>query len=206
MSDLRAEISEVIDRRQADIALAKRSICLARSDIQKVVLYRACTLLIYASLEGGCKELTSCLLSRVDKASPVIQKLTAPYLCLAIGATCRMGETVLDIRKRHKIAEDVRAAMFGPVKMPGALDMESNLTPKVLRKICSALCIRYPLDNSHEQELNTLLRFRNNISHGDQNMPIDMKRVDQFSHIAQYILIEIATSISDCSANSSWEL
>jgi len=204
MIDLRAELLEVIDRRQSDIAIAKRSICLARTDVQRDVLFRACTLLIYASLEGGCKEMISCLLSRVDKSRPNISDLTPPFLFLAIGRSCRMGESILDLQKRHKLAEEVRDAVSGPVKMPGAINMESNLTPKALMRLCQSLMIKYPLDNSGEQELNLLLRYRNNIAHGDQNMPIDMKRIDQFSHIAQFILVEVASEISQCSVNTYW--
>lgn len=204
MTDLREELFEVIDRRQSDIALAKRSICLARTDTQRNVLFRACTLLIYASLEGGCKEMTSCLLSRIDKTRPNISDLTPPFLFLAIGRSCRLGEPVLDMQKRHKLAQEVRDAVSSPVKMPGAVNMESNLTPKALMRLCQALMIKYPLDNSGEQELNLLLRYRNNIAHGDQNMPIDMKRIDQFSHIAQLILVEVASEISECSVNTHW--
>lgn len=204
MTDLRAELFEVIDRRQSDMAIAKRSIFLARTEKQKNVLLRSCTLLIYASLEGGCKELTSCLLSRIDKTQPSISDLTSPFLFLAIGRSCRIAEVVLDLQKKHKLVEQVRDAVFGIVKMPGALDMESNLTPKALMKMCQSLMINYPLDNASEQELNTLLRYRNNIAHGDQNMPIDMSRIDKFSHIAQFILIEVANEISECSANAHW--
>lgn len=204
MTDLRAELFEVIDRRQSDIALAKRSVCLARTETQRNVLFRACTLLIYASLEGGCKELTSCLLSRVDKSRPKISDLSPPFLFLAIGKTCRLGEAVLDLQKRHRLAEEVRDAVAGPVKMPGSISIESNLTPKILMRMCQSLMIKYPLDNAGEQELNLLLRYRNNIAHGDQNMPIDMKRIDQFSHIAQFILSEVATEISECSVKALW--
>jgi hypothetical protein len=204
MTDLREELFEVIDRRQSDIALAKRSICLARTDTQRNILFRACTLLIYASLEGGCKEMTSCLLSRVDKSRPNISDLSPPFLFLAIGRSCRLGEAVLDQYKQHKLADEVREALFGPVKMPGSISIESNLTPKVLMRMCQALMIKYPLDNAGEQELNLLLRYRNNIAHGDQNMPIDMKRIDQFSHIAQFILAEVASEISECSIKALW--
>lgn len=204
MTDLRAELFEVIDRRQSDIALAKRSICLARTETQRNVLFRACTLLIYASLEGGCKEMTSCLLSRVDKSRPSVSDLSPPFLFLALGRSCRLGEPVLDMQKRHKLAEEVRDAVTGPVKMPGSMSIESNLTPKVLMRICHSLMINYPLDNASEKELNLLLRYRNNIAHGDQNMPIDMKRIDQFSHIAQFILTELANEISECSIKALW--
>ena len=204
MTDLRVQLSEIIDRRFSDMAMAKRSIFLAQTEMQKKVLLRSCTLLIYASLEGGCKELTSCLLSRVDKTNPSVSELSSPFLFLAIGRSCRIGEAVLDLQKRHKLAEQVRNAIYGSVKMPGAVDMESNLTPKVLMRLCQSLMISYPLDNVGEQELNALLRFRNNIAHGDQNMPIDLNRIDKFSHIAQFILVEIANAISECSVNAHW--
>ncbi|TWB89022.1 hypothetical protein FB106_11430 [Synechococcus sp. Ace-Pa] len=71
-------------------------------------------------------------------------------------------------------------------------------------RMCQSLMIKYPLDNAGEQELNLLLRYRNNIAHGDQNMPIDMMRIDQFSHIAQFILVEVASEVSDCSVNAYW--
>ncbi|MCT0245609.1 hypothetical protein KQ301_04730 [Synechococcus sp. CS-601] len=204
MTDLREELFEVIDRRQSDIALAKRSICLARTEAQRSLLFRACTLLIYAALEGGCKEMTSCLLSRVAKTRPNISDLATPFLFLAIKRSCRIGEAVLDLQKRHKLAEEVREAVSGPVKMPGSINIESNLTPKTLMRMCQSLMIKYPLDNAGEQELNLLLRYRNNIAHGDQNMPIDMMRIDQFSHIAQFILVEVASEVSDCSVNAYW--
>jgi hypothetical protein len=204
MTDLRDELSEVIDRRQSDIAHAKRAICLARTVTQRNILFRACTLLIYASLEGGCKEMTSCLLSRIDKSQPNISDLLPPFLFLAIERYCRLGEAVLDQQKQHKLAEEVRAALSGPVRMPGTISIESNLTPKTLMRICQALMIKYPLDNAGEQELNLLLRYRNNIAHGDQNMPIDMQRIDQFSHIAQFILAEVASEISECSVKALW--
>ena len=100
MTDLRAELFEVIDRRQSDMAIAKRSIFLSRTEKQKNVLLRSCTLLIYASLEGGCKELTSCLLSRIDKTQPSISDLASPFLFLAIGRSCRIAEVVLDLQKK----------------------------------------------------------------------------------------------------------
>ena len=206
MTDLREELLEVIDRRQSDMALAKRSIFLAKTALQKEMLFRACTILIYSSLEGGCKELVSCLLSRVDSAKPCISELSPPFLLLAIGRSCRIGEPVVDIHKKHRLAEEVRNAMSAPVKMPGSLDLESNLTPKTLQQICQSLKIKYPLNNAGEKELNSLLLFRNNIAHGDQDMPIDMSRIDRFSGVAQFILVELASAISECSVNECWRI
>lgn len=55
-----------------------------------------------------------------------------------------------------------------------------------------------------ENDLNILLRFRNNIAHGDRRMPIGFQRLDQLSKIAVKLITEAASLISEAKKKEIW--
>ena len=95
-------------------------------------------------------------------------------------------------------------AVNGTAQLPGSINTESNITPKVFAKICASIGIENFLSNEDEKDLNQLLRFRNNIAHGDQKMPIDSNRIDQFSRISQLILTRLAEEVHECYLGNTW--
>ena len=204
MPEFAEAIAEIIDRRQADIALAKRAVQLAKTGEQKKLLRGACVLLIYAALEGGVKELTGHLFDYINRRSENVSSLTEPFLCLAIGAKCSLANPVTDFSKQQKLVCKIRDAVNGIAHLPGSINTESNITPRVFEKICSSIDIENFLTNEDEKDLNQLLRFRNNIAHGDQEMSIDSKRIDQFSRISQLILTKFAEKIYECCLSKNW--
>jgi len=92
MPEFAEAIAGIIDRRQADIGLAKRVVQLAKTEEQKKLLRGACVLLIYAALEGGVKELNGQLFDYINRRSENVSSLTEPFLCLAIGTTCSLAK------------------------------------------------------------------------------------------------------------------
>lgn len=199
-----ATVVAMIDKRQADIAISKRVLFLGRTECQKSILLRSCVLLIYASLEGGVKELCRHYLSAINLKKPGVQELHPAYLYLASRRTCRTDQQILDHDKAVALVNEIREFMMAPVSMPTSMDTESNLSPKVVARICRSLCLNEFMNNDQEAGLNQLLRFRNNIAHGDQQMPVDGTRIDQFSGIAQYILAQFAGSICEAYHGRVW--
>lgn len=204
MDGFDATISGIVDRRQMDIAMTKRAILLGKSDRQRNMLVRSCVLIIYASLEGGIKEMCRHYLSTINLAPPMAQDLVASYLYFAAKQSCKIGQAVSDHEKGEMLSVSIRDFMGAPIVMPTAVETESNLTPKVLSRIARVLNLDFALDNRGEADLNQLLRFRNNISHGDQRMPIDDSRISQFSGITQYILTEFASAICRAHHKKGW--
>ncbi|MCI5144596.1 MAG: hypothetical protein D3923_03500 [Candidatus Electrothrix sp. AR3] len=204
MPEFTEAIAEIVDRRQSDIALAKRAIQLSRTEEQKKLLRGSCVLLIYAALEGGVRELTGQLFEYINRRSENVADLTEPFLCLALSAKCSLSNPVTDLGKQQKLAYRIREAVNGRAQLPGSINTESNITPKVFTKICTSIGIENFLKNEDQKDLNQLLRFRNNIAHGDQEMFIDSKRIDQFSKISQLILTKLAEEVHECYLGSNW--
>lgn len=200
MNSFTEGIIEILDRRQLDIAAVKRSTILGHTSRQKAVLLQGCVLLIYAALEGGVKEMCRYYFSHISRLAPKVSELNDAYLCLATGSKCKLPDSITDPKKKLMVVSAIRNVMLGSASMPGTVNTE-NLSPKVLINICESLDLDPFLSNDEEKQLNQLLRFRNNIAHGDQAMPIDHVRIDSFSAIAQTILTEFAYRL--CVANDS---
>lgn len=60
------------------------------------------------------------------------------------------------------------------------------------------------MNNDHEADLNQLLRFRNNIAHGDRDMPVDLNRINKFSEIVMYILSKLTESLTIIYEQKMW--
>lgn len=198
-------ISDVIDSRLSDIAIAKKCITRSRGDLERQHLTQSAILTIYASLEGGIKDIIGVFLKNIDTSSHSIQDFKPCYAMLVLSKACKLEQTILDHQKQVKaILEIINAILDKPI-LPNSIDIESNLTPKVLKKICSLLDIPFIISHqSDENDLNILLRFRNNIAHGDRKMPIDMNRIDQLSNIAVKILCKIGSIVSEANKNRAW--
>jgi hypothetical protein len=143
-------------------------------------------------------------LSTINLNPPMAQSLAASYLYFASKHSCKIGQTVADHEKAEALSVAIRDFMSAPITMPTTVETESNLTPKVLSRIVRSLRLNCSIDNKAESELNQLLRFRNNIAHGDQNMSITETRVAQFSNIAHYILTEFATALCKVYQEKGW--
>ncbi|MBU4263449.1 MAG: hypothetical protein KKC76_16445 [Proteobacteria bacterium] len=204
MSDFIASLNEIFDRRQSDIAIAKRSILLGRTELQRKHLRSSCILILYASLEGGTKELTGALFSYINRSSADAVKLEVTYLKLAIEKECRFTEEICDLAKQICRSGEIRKAILSKALLPGSFDTEANITPKVVKKMCLSLGVSYFMNNDHEADLNQLLRFRNNIAHGDRDMPVDLNRINKFSEIVMYILSKLTESLTIIYEQKMW--
>lgn len=134
MSSFVDSINEILDRRQTDLAISKRSILLGKTPTQKKHLFAACVLLIYSSLEGGVKELTGTLLSFINRTSVKVADLNGPYLKLAIERQCQFSNAVQDIEKQLRLSVEIRNCLLANAELPGSIVTESNITPRVIKK------------------------------------------------------------------------
>lgn len=198
-------ISTIIDTRLSDIAIAKKFITTARSNIERQYLFQCAVLTIYASLEGGVKDIAGTILTSINTTSCKVCDLTPCYTTLALSKTCKLNQSISDHQKKINTTVNIVNAVLSRARLPISVDTESNLTPKVIEKICLMLDIQNVLINQDdENDLNILLRFRNNIAHGDRKMPIDFTRIDQLSGIAVKILCAVGSRISEAHSNKIW--
>jgi hypothetical protein len=128
MSDFVASLKEILDRRQSDMAIAKRSILLGKTELQRKHLRSACILILYASLEGGSKELTGALFSYINRSLTDVVELNNPYLKLAIERDCCFAEEICDLSKQIHRSNEIRNSILAKAILPGNFQTESNIT------------------------------------------------------------------------------
>lgn len=198
-------IAEIVDARLGDIALAKKCITTARSEIERQHQFQCAILTIYASLEGGVKEIIGTLLNTINTSGYKVSDLSPCYATLALSKICKFDQQISDLSKQRKVTTAIIDAVLNKAKLPNYVDTESNLTPTILTKISSSLALPPIIDNpTDENDLNILLRFRNNIAHGDRKMPINFGRIDQLSSISIKILCAVGASISEAHIQKVW--
>jgi len=198
-------ISAIIDTRLCDIALAKKYITTARSDLERQYQFQCTILTIYASLEGGVKDIVGALMKSINTTECNISDLTPCYATLALSKFCKLDQAINDHQKRIKTTENIVNAFLNRARLPVFVDTESNLSPQVIKKICLSLALPSVFANpDDENNLNILLRFRNNIAHGDRRMPIDFPRIDQLAGIAIKILCFIGSRVSEAHDRRVW--
>lgn len=195
----------LVDQRLSDIAIAKKCVTKARSDIERAYLEQSAVLTIYASLEGGVRDILNALLAEVDGARVRYIDLNPCYAMLALNKVCRLEQEVRGLDKQIAATKDVIREVMSVVKLPNSFDLESNLTPKVFSKISVSLGLPGIISGpGEENDLNILLRFRNNIAHGDRKMPIGAKRLDQLSGVAVSLIASTAAVVSDAYKGRVW--
>lgn len=198
-------LSSLVDQRLSDIAIAKKCITRARSNVERQYLEQSAILTIYASLEGGIKDIIKALLSEANFSQTEYLKLKPCYATLALSKICKLDQEIRNIDKQIDTITNIVQAVTTTPKLPNDIDLESNLTPKVLRRICMSLDIPLLIQRpSDENDLNILLRLRNNIAHGDRRMPIGLQRIDQLSAISVNLITSAATLASEAVTNEVW--
>ncbi|MHA6964689.1 MAE_28990/MAE_18760 family HEPN-like nuclease [Zobellella denitrificans] len=198
-------LSDLVDQRLSDIAIAKKCVTRARSTVERAYLEQSAILTIYASLEGGVRDLVKALLREIDGSKIKYSDLTPCYATLALNKVCKLDREVKDAGKQISTTIEIIQAIMSPPKLPNDVDLESNLTPKVLKRVFASLDLPEPINSqTDENDLNILLRFRNNIAHGDRRMPIGLERLDQLSRIAVKLITEAAASISEAKRTEVW--
>lgn len=202
---LERKINEIIDMRLTDIAIAKKCITRAKGEIERTRLKQSAIITIYASLEGGFRDLTKTLLEEIDGSPIKYSDLHQNYATLALSRVCRLDKEVKDTEKQIIATAEIIRTITSPPTLPKAIDLESNLTPRVIKKISASLRLnRIIKSQSEENDLNILLRFRNNIAHGDRRMPIEIERIDQTSSIAVKIITNTAHAVSEAYKKTVW--
>ena len=204
MGNFKEGLDEIINRRQLNISIAKRSILLSKTEIQKNYLVCSSVLLIYANLEGGVKEISSLLLGHINRSKVNVGDLCGAYLNQAISGVCKFDMEIKDHEKQIAQALFVRECLQSKATLPGSVQTSGNLTPSIIKKVCRSLRIEYFLSSVQENNLNILLLSRNSLAHGDQGISLDMDRIDSFSGLVQCILADFAIRVLDVYETMSW--
>jgi hypothetical protein len=189
------EIETDLDWREGELAVLR--ILLSNKSLpkrEKIVLLRSAWALLYAHYEGFCKFALAVFYDAVRKSGVTCQSLPFNTQCFAL------IEPIKTIRNLP-IADFIAALSTFKVKhldnSPSFPDIEtnSNLYSSTLENLLKDADIVLPSLNLHNKKLDTLVRRRNKIAHGEKDMITEVDYYLQYEDAFKIVAYELAYAI-----------
>lgn len=191
------QIERDLDWREAELAVLR--IFLANDGIterEKRVLFRAAWALLYAHYEGFCKFALTVYFDALKASGEKCENFAPKTQAFAL------TEKLKTIRNLPPV--DFISAMRGfeaevlaePVSFP-EVDTDSNLSPKVLKRLLEDANIELESLSSHNRSLHTLVNRRNKIAHGEREIIPEFEYYLQFEEAAKEVMNELALVIDE---------
>lgn len=192
--------------REREIRIIQNLARRASDDSERGMLFRSLVLLTYAHLEGFCRGALITYLTAINalrlKCEDASYVLVAASLTDVFGALRNpqskhpiFARILPDDAKLHLLAREIEfieklEQVVGlEVGLPdNAVDTESNLSPKVLKKNLFKLGLDYSLVNKRQDQLNKLLGIRNAIAHGDMQKIPKEEEVQEYTSSAFQVM------------------
>lgn len=102
----------------------------------------------------------------------------------------RLENSRIHIDSQIKFIEELLFFTNNQFEISGKLPTESNVNYKVINKILYIYNLEL-LSIKFERKLNKLLKFRNNIGHGDNSIPIVVENINEFSLLVIDLINEL---------------
>jgi hypothetical protein len=213
LAELRAELEADRAWREEEIR-AFQNWGAALSDEEELKRYRrALVLLLYAHYEGFCKFAFALYVSAVNRLG--ISCGAAAYSIAAASLADLFRELRNPNKKsdlfRRDLPDDAKLHQFArdrefmertsevdkhPVNIPDdVVDTESNLTPVVLKKNLYRLGLPHEQFEEYKDDINCLLRVRNEIAHGSFKGGVDSKLYEKVRAAAFTIMSGLGAGI-----------
>jgi MAE_28990/MAE_18760-like HEPN len=189
------EIENDLDWREGELAVLR--ILLSDRSLpkrEKTVLLRSAWALLYAHYEGFCKFALAVFYDAVRKSGVNCRSLPFNTQCFALSGP---------VKKLRNLptADFITALAAFEVnhldKSPSFPDIEtnSNLYSSTLAELLKDADIVLPSLNLHNKKLDTLVRRRNNIAHGEKDIIADVDYYLQYEDAFKTVAYELALAI-----------
>lgn len=174
---------------------------------------RACVLLLYAHFEGYCK---FCFALYMDAINGESIRCGQANFALAAAALSQLFTELRNPESksplfRRELPDDAPLHRFArdreflervedwdqtSVQLPAdVIDSESNLTPKVLRKILFRLGLDHNAFSTFDGDIHLLIKSRNGIAHGQQKGGIARQAYEQRFAAANVIMTGVKRAV-----------
>src|SRR5258705_2255053 len=185
LDDIRAEIELDLTWRQNEIRFLRNQLAYISSEHDKDRYRKSLVVMLYSHYEGFCKTALSIYADAINKEDI---KCIDAHECLVAAALADTFKDFENPNKKSKIfinilPDDSQLHRFARqaelierldsiwqqvIRLPTdiVVDMESNLTPIILKKVLYRLGFPHDVFKDNEGKVHLLLNRRNNVAHG----------------------------------------
>ncbi len=223
LEDIRAELELDLTWRQNEIRFLRNQLAYIPNELDRDRYRKSLVVMLYSHYEGFSKTALSIYADAINKENITCLEahecIVAATLADAFkdfdnpNKKSRIFVSMLpDDSQLHRFARQVELIeRLGNiwqrvVQIPTEIvvDMESNLTPVVLRKVLYRLGFQHDIFRDHEGKIHLLLNRRNNVAHGVRKDGITEKEYSETEMTAYDIMRELVKVIYTSLKNGSY--
>lgn len=217
MSLLKEKITDEIKWRTDEIATLKMLPYHSYlSDNQKQILKKHTIPALYSLWEGFVKDAFTHYIKEINNLNIPLDKIAPELLTHSFEMHYIKNQNYLhEVPKDFKKSVERITVFINDFKesinknitvIPFTLPTEANVNYEVITKILIRFNLEPLSKEPFEKNLNKLLRFRNNVAHGDFSIPVKNEIIDEFSQLVINLMSEILLRIIDGYENKTYLL
>lgn len=191
------EIEKDLDWREAELAAFR--ILVSNSNLrprERNVFFRAAWALLYAHYEGFFKFALTVYYDAISKTGKKCGTLPSRMQEFALSQEIKVLRNEPDTQILTSICDFAKNHLELPPAFPG-VDTKSNLLPTVLLDLLAYADLSLPSFSLHDRKLETLVRRRNKIAHGERDMITDLSYYLQYEDAFTAVSYELVFAIED---------
>lgn len=191
------EIEEDLNWREGELSVLR--LLLSDTNIvkrEKSVLFRAAWALLYAHYEGFCKFALAVYYDAVNQSGKPCSALPFNTQCFALHETIKEMRNMPRSQFLFTVINFESLYLKSPPKFPD-IETDSNLFPSKLKELLDEADLVLPSLSLHNRKLETLVRRRNKIAHGERDLISELDYYLQFEHAFKIVAYELAYAIDD---------
>lgn len=192
-----SEIEADLDWREAELAVLR--ILVSDSALkrrEKAVLFRAAWALLYAHYEGFFKFALTVYYDEISKRNVVCKSLPVKMQQFSLSKEIKILRNEANDNIIPRICSFPADHLDSPASFP-EVETDSNLWPNTLFQILDYADLKLPSINLHDRKLETLVRRRNKIAHGERDIISDLTYYLQYEEAFTIVAYELVFAIED---------
>lgn len=177
------QVQEYISNSEFEISQLKKIISsLKNNPSNKLVITRYAIPALYSIWEGFFVKSLLEYINYINSLRLSIQDLKEELLAHNIDVNLILSNSRIGFVNIKKYATDIYSYISRPIFINNKIITESNVNYKVANAMFERLCLN-KLSEERKPQLNKLLMFRNNISHGECTVPENEEIINELSDI-----------------------
>lgn len=191
------QIENDLDWREAELATLR--ILVSNSSLrgrEKTVVFRAAWALLYAHYEGFFKFALTVYYDTISQSGKICRLLPTRMQEFALSREIKSLRNEANNHIISAICDFPTIHLDASPSFPD-VDTQSNLWPKVLLELLAYADLTLPSFALHNRKLETLVRRRNKIAHGERDMISDLSYYLQYEEAFTIVSYELVFAIED---------
>lgn len=202
---VKRKLDEDVKWRTEEIALIKKS--ALRKDqtaLTKVVQRRYSVPSMYAIWEGFIITAFSTYVEELNLLAVPVSGLQRNLLAFNLFKTFSLYEPPKDYTKRVTLAESIREHMKNVGKYSTPIETNSNVDYNELMFLMKRFAISAEGLEEYKSPLMKMISLRNKIAHGQRDVNVTEKNVNEFSLLIEGLMGEVAIRINEALENKAY--